>query len=82
MHELESYCLIQEWKLNPSKAWHDLKQQMIAENPNPISKKTNMKQIAVKKGKASIEEESEEVSPLPRNQIKRNISSLGDFSEA
>ena len=21
MHELESYCLIQEWKLDPSKAW-------------------------------------------------------------
>ena len=21
MHELESYCLIQEWKLDPRKAW-------------------------------------------------------------
>ena len=21
MHELESYCLIQEWKFDPSKAW-------------------------------------------------------------
>jgi len=29
LHELESFALIQDWKLSPSQAWKDLKEQMI-----------------------------------------------------